>query len=190
MANLPFLALLEVFKALVDIDPGTPQQGHGGVLIRWDSNEVVRPMALVSRSWEFAARQILYGSVAIFGDEAASLFLRTVRAKPELGRTVRSLVIGVIEEEESMLMEVGQRETSTLLLQVVNACPRVQRLQVRPHDVRPTTAEARLTYRIVPKDSTSPRERPERPACRHFDDGASVARVRTTPGQDQRGVDA
>ncbi|KAL8293188.1 hypothetical protein RQP46_000882 [Phenoliferia psychrophenolica] len=74
------------------------------------------------------------------GEITAALFLRTLRERPELGHICRYLVIGVGEDEELEERDVGQMRTSFALVDILNACPNVQHLQVRPlhsavHDV-------------------------------------------------------
>lgn len=144
--RLPYPALVEVFAGSVESNP------RGGHFVVWDSHESIKYMPLVCRSWEAPARSILYRSVAIVGEVAADRFLRTIAADPGLAAICRSLVIGVGEDEEDdNPIDTGQRRTSLKLVQVLNACPNVEHLQVSPW--RKKISRSQLTSRARPVDS-------------------------------------
>ncbi|KAL8293134.1 hypothetical protein RQP46_000828 [Phenoliferia psychrophenolica] len=54
------------------------------------------------------------------GEITAALFLRTLRERPELGDICRYLVIGVGEDEEVEVRDVGQTRTSFALVDILN----------------------------------------------------------------------
>ena len=101
--------------------------GHGGDLVHWDSMESAADFALVSKAWLDAGVFALYRSISIIGEEAAELFLRTIRARPERAALVRSLVIGLLADEEA-----DAEAESNKVLEVLEACTFLTSLQVRP----------------------------------------------------------
>lgn len=128
--SLPYHILVECFSYTVEQNEA--EWTHGGRLIGWDSNEAIRSMAGVCRGWEDAAQTVLHTSVAILGANAANAFLRTAEERPDLMEKVRSLVVGLGEMEESTDVEMGQAALSLTLVKVIEACPFLEHLQVRP----------------------------------------------------------
>lgn len=95
--------------------------------------------------------QVLHRSIAILGRPAADRFLRTARERPDLVDKVRSLVIGLGEEEEGTQLEMGQAADSLVLVAVIDACPKVEHLQVRPlhHSARDTLLPSILSKPLL-----------------------------------------
>ena len=95
--------------------------------------------------------QVLHRSIAILGRPAADRFLQTARERPDLVDKVRSLVIGLGEEEEGTQLEMGQAADSLVLVGVIDACPKVEHLQVRPlhHSARDTLLPSILSKPLL-----------------------------------------
>ncbi|KAK4705614.1 hypothetical protein P7C70_g583, partial [Phenoliferia sp. Uapishka_3] len=130
-AGLPFHILKDVFFAARDGNDHD-EFDHGGELVRWDSCESAWAFALVCRAWLPAAVFALYRSVAIIGGESSELFLRTLREQPERAAFVKSLVIGLDYRNEAEPLTEAARLESNIVVQVLEACPNITQLQIRP----------------------------------------------------------
>lgn len=128
--DLPYLILVDCIFRARELDSAEPR--HGGRLVHWDSNETIRTMALVCRGWRDAGTFALFRSVAIFDPTSAQLFLRAVLARPALGEMVQSLAVGLGREAEARDDGFGQAENSATLVRVIQACPNLQHLHIRP----------------------------------------------------------
>ncbi|KAM0753734.1 hypothetical protein T439DRAFT_162533 [Meredithblackwellia eburnea MCA 4105] len=127
---LPHHILVQIFEFVVSYQ----HQGFnvGGVVTGWNSNESIKSMALVCRNWEAAANFVLHRSIAVRGSRVAALLLRSLQERPELGHMCSSLMLGMSEEEESAEGDVGQARTSSLLVLLLQRCPHIQHLHLRP----------------------------------------------------------
>ena len=125
--SLPFHLLVSVFFAARDGNDDPDTFDHGGDLVHWDSMESAADFTLVSKAWLDAGVFALYRSISIIGEDAAELFLRTIRDRPERAASVRSLVIGLLNDEED-----DAEAESNKLLEVLESCPLITSLQVRP----------------------------------------------------------
>ncbi|KAM0786041.1 hypothetical protein ACM66B_006854 [Microbotryomycetes sp. NB124-2] len=121
---------------------------HGGELVRWNSHEAVRDLALVSKLWTAPAQRVLFTSISLFHPAAAAKFLRTAEARPDLAATVRNLVVTLDEEEEGDPHETAQQleqryiRESEDLTRVVEVCPNLERLQAR-------TIHPKVSWRFI-----------------------------------------
>ncbi|KAK4694575.1 hypothetical protein P7C70_g8709, partial [Phenoliferia sp. Uapishka_3] len=102
----------------------------------WSTTEAATNASLVCREWRFEAQRALFHSVVLATSEAANAFINTVAMNPHLGNAVRDLVIAC--DEDDLLDEEGQLETSEKMVEAVAACPRLVRLHIQPlhHAVR------------------------------------------------------
>lgn len=142
--NLPYHILLDCFTYAAD--QNELEQARGGRLVGWDSNESVRFLSLICKNWVDAAQCVLYKSIAIIGAESARRFLRTCSERPDLAERVKALVIGLGDVQESTQLEMGQARDSLPLVKVIEACPTLAHLQVRPlHESARTSLMAAIT---------------------------------------------
>lgn len=160
--TLPLDVLLLICQLATDPHPS--QFAHGGQLpgSRWDSNELVHPLALVCRGWSIAAHAVLYESIAVLDGQTSRLFLRTIERRPQLGQLVRRLVLGLRDQEDELAMyspasfdrarspkwqegvldggsEDEARSDSFVLGEIITRCRSVIHLQIRRplhHSVR------------------------------------------------------
>lgn len=79
-----------------------------------------------------AATMVLYESVALFGGDPARLFLRTLEQTPLLATRVKFLVLSVLEHREESEIDEGILKDSLDLVKVLDLCPNVRHLHVRP----------------------------------------------------------
>lgn len=79
-----------------------------------------------------SASLILYESVALFGGDSARFFLRTLGQTPLLATRVKFLVLSVSEHREESEIDEGILEDSLDLVRVLDMCPNVRHLHVRP----------------------------------------------------------
>lgn len=75
------------------------QQNWGGRFCTWQSNEDVARLAYVCASWAGPAQHVLFQSCSLLSASAATAFLATARARPDLVDKVRYLVLGLSEDE-------------------------------------------------------------------------------------------
>ncbi|KAI5479793.1 hypothetical protein MNV49_002605 [Pseudohyphozyma bogoriensis] len=105
----------------------------GGRYVQWKSNRTILPYATICREWEPAATLVLYQSVVVVGERAADRFLETVRNRPDLAGMVRALVVGLsLAMEDEANDGHGQAAASAKLVEVIDKCPNILHLQVRP----------------------------------------------------------
>ena len=130
---LPFHVLVLIFRAA---RVGGHDFDHGGETVAWDSNRSTRLLCQVCRGWYDAGTSNLYRSISIVGGDTAELFLRTLRARPELARLVRFAAVGVVGDDDEAADAEAQ---SSQLLEVVESLELLAHLQVRPlhHALRP-----------------------------------------------------
>lgn len=127
--QLPAEVVSRIFKYVAQ-DEDVDEWQWGGELIGWSSNERAAPLALVCKAWSAHASLLLYSSVALEGQEAALAFLRVPAQRLKL---VSSAVVGVggdLEEEQDG--SLGQATASHAIMEVLEACSNLERLQIRP----------------------------------------------------------
>ncbi|KAI5475541.1 hypothetical protein MNV49_001202 [Pseudohyphozyma bogoriensis] len=128
---LPYPPTLEIIFQSRDIYDDDPSAG--GRRVSWETNESAAPLARICRAWEAPATLVLWRSVVVLGMERAEGFLEAVRRHPERAEMVQALVVGLgTEMEDDVQGMLGQEEVSRRLVEVMEACPNLLHLQVRP----------------------------------------------------------
>ncbi|KAK4048536.1 hypothetical protein OIV83_004704 [Microbotryomycetes sp. JL201] len=143
----------EILSIIFDYAAGA-ELPHGGELVRWNSHEAIRDLALrqgfemshklSSTDWD----ALFWDAADSFHPAAAAKFLRTAEARPDLAACVRDLVVTLDEEEEEDPHELPQQlerrhvRESEDLTRVVEICPNLERLQAR-------TIHPKVSWRFI-----------------------------------------
>lgn len=152
--RLPYPVLLELFER-TRITPQSVESRPGRALIGWDSNAVLAICSVVCQSWLDPARDVLYSSACISTSAAATSFLETSAARPDLVAKIRHLSIGLGEDGGG----TDPEHESLKVVRVLEACVSLCHLEVRPleMEVLPRLFEAIMSRGALLSLVLSPR---------------------------------
>ncbi|GAA6030775.1 hypothetical protein JCM8097_008871 [Rhodosporidiobolus ruineniae] len=141
ISRWPSSVLLEIF--LQAVEPGAGDSAEwieqreedvcGGVLARWRSTVVLKPLALVCRGWRDAATTALYRSISITSPANAHRLLDTLRAHHSRRGKVKRLSVGL--SDSRFVTQASEHDlvaASQAMVHVVELCHNLSSLQVLP----------------------------------------------------------
>ncbi|BGP20139.1 hypothetical protein JCM10213_000776 [Rhodosporidiobolus nylandii] len=127
MNRLPAETLAHIFRLAV---PSFTARDEPRRPFKDEDRKTLKTCTLVSRQWRHVATPLLYTNVELRFNEAQGLFLRTVEAKPELGKRVRSVGIDYFPMEAGM---PGDKKRTENVRRIAIACPNVQSVRLNRH---------------------------------------------------------